>query len=263
MIEQSVGILSDTVILPTRLHAFRKPNLSGSLAYSNHPDFIFRLPQGTHMATILLAAADWAAHYRAADLDLPDRIRVQRQPALAQRRDWQVSRALKHAAASEVRSLAHSQGAAALLCGIGRREAAGIDIEHCRLRDFQGLAEWVMSAEERQWWAACADQAAAFYALWTLKEALIKAADLAFPADMPRVGLHRVAAPASFSDGLHLHAADGRVWAAHTRFIGGYAVSCVADKPFAPQWQRLGAWANTPWQSAVLGAAAVFGWQVG
>lgn len=215
------------------------------------------------MAIILLAAADWAAHYRADGLDLPDRIRVQRQPALAHRRDWQVSRALKHAAGGEVRSLAHSQGAAALLCGIGRREAAGIDIERCRLRDFHGLAEWVMSAEERQWWAACADQTAAFYALWTLKEALIKAADLDFPADMPRVGLRRTAPSAAFSDGLFLHAADGRPWTAYTRFIDGCAVSCVAEKPFSPQWQRFGAWADTPWQSVPPQAETVFGWQVG
>lgn len=214
------------------------------------------------MATILLAAADWAEHYRAADLDLPDRIRVQRQPALAQRRDWQVSRALKHVAAGEVRSLAHSKGAAALLSGIGRSEAAGIDIEHCRPRDFQGLAEWVMSAEEQQWWAACADPTTAFYALWTLKEALIKAADLDFPADMPRVGLYRPATLTAVSDGLHLHAADRQSWTAHTRFIEGFAVSCVAAAPFSPQWQRLGAWANTPWQSVSPMAETVFGWQV-
>ena len=212
------------------------------------------------MATILLAAADWAAHYRAADLDLPDRIRVQRQPALAQRRDWQVSRALKHAAA-EVRSLSHSQGAAALLCGIGHDQAAGIDIEHCRPRDFHGLAGWIMNAEERQWWAACSNPATAFYALWTLKEALIKAADLDFPADMPRVGLHRPASSAAVSDGLHLHAADGQSWTAHTRFIGGCAVSCVSAKPFSPQWQRLGTWADTPWQSVLPAAETVCGWQ--
>ena len=59
------------------------------------------------------------------------------------------------------------------------------------MRDVSGLAEWVCDAAEGSLLASEAGQARlrAFHLLWTLKEAMLKALDLPFPAGMRRVGL--------------------------------------------------------------------------
>ncbi|WP_373796134.1 4'-phosphopantetheinyl transferase superfamily protein [Neisseria dentiae] len=183
----------------------------------------------------LIADNRTAALYRPDALNEADRLRVQRNPALATRTDWQVSRYLKQQAPLPVCSLSHSKGAAALLCGCGAIKA-GTDIEAMRPRDFAALAGWVATENERRILSANGWQADGFYRLWTLKEALLKAAGLDFPADMMRVGLQ------TFSDGLTcLHVNGRRGWQGiSTTVNGSWMLSCVWHGQAEIELQTLG-----------------------
>ncbi|ASK27229.1 4'-phosphopantetheinyl transferase family protein [Neisseria chenwenguii] len=167
-----------------------------------------------------------AVHYHAAMLDAADAARVARSPGLSVREDWQVSRVLKHRARSdglEIKSLSHSKGYAAVLASSGNG-AAGVDMENCRNRDFQALAAWTASPEERLWLAARGWLAEDFYALWTLKEALVKACGLDFPAGMGKVG--RMFAGGK-SAGIRTPAGSGD-WHAETRVLAeDFVLTCV------------------------------------
>ena len=96
----------------------------------------------------LLGAPDLSAAYRRAGLDADDLCRVRRAPVLEKRADWRVSRALKRQADAPVLSLSHSGGFAALLCA-DTPVQSGVDLERLRPRDFQALAQWVCTGEER------------------------------------------------------------------------------------------------------------------
>lgn len=80
-------------------------------------------------------------------------------------------------------NLSHSQNLAVLAVA---RETVGVDIEHPDPdADLLGMARQVMSPEELQAFEAlpAPDQPPAFYALWTAKEALIKALGTGFSRD--------------------------------------------------------------------------------
>ena len=128
-----------------------------------------------------------AASYRNNLLNSHDRHRIEHAPQLAERTDWKVSRALKQLADSPVVSLSHSKGFAALLC-TDCPIPAGVDLEAVRPRDFRSLSEWVCTVEEQEYLCRHNWQAEIFYRLWCTKEALLKAAELNFPADMANVG---------------------------------------------------------------------------
>lgn len=170
----------------------------------------------------LLADERAAPLYRADALDAADRARLAASPALAGRTDWLVSRFLKRQAAGRpVRSLSHSRGAAAVLCGGAGVSAAGADIEYMRPRDFAALAGWVASDGEKRLLAARGWQTEDFYLLWTLKEALLKATGLAFPQDMRRVGW-------ADGEGTRLHADGAEGWHGVSTKVGGrFMLSCV------------------------------------
>ncbi len=189
----------------------------------------------------LIADSRTAALYRSDALNEADRQRVQRNPALATRTDWQVSRYLKQQAPLPVCSLSHSKGAAALLCGCGTAKA-GVDIEAIRPRDFAALAGWVATENERRILSANGWQADGFYRLWTLKEALLKAAGLDFPADMPRVGLQ------TLSDGLiRLHVNGQGGWQGISTTVNdGWMLSCVWHGQAEIELQTLGGSACGP-----------------
>jgi hypothetical protein len=99
------------------------------------------------------------------------------------RRDWASGRALLAAAAvgqDQNSSLSHSRSHAALAVA-SRGVAVGIDIECLVPRDFLGMAEMAYAASEFAELRALADpqaRCAAFYELWTLKEAFAKALQL-------------------------------------------------------------------------------------
>ncbi|WP_107688348.1 4'-phosphopantetheinyl transferase family protein [Neisseria wadsworthii] len=155
--------------------------------------------------TCLLADGSCADLYRPDLLDKQDALRLQARPALAQRADWRVSRYLRQQAVSPVRSLSHSKGMAAVLCG-GAGLAAGVDIEYIRPREFASLAEWVAQPHEQMELAARGWQADDFYELWTLKEALLKAGGLGFPEAMKAVGRQP---GAGGKTGLHVQGRGG------------------------------------------------------
>ena len=191
----------------------------------------------TTFLPLWLAGSDSAAHYQPQALDEGDRQRLNKHPALAQRADWQVSRFLKQQAAAPVLSLSHSRGAALLAAG-SDLGAVGVDIEYLKPRDFAALAQWCCSPQERQWLSAFGWQAEAYYRLWCLKEAMIKAAGLSFPADLPQAGLRWQA-----NGGIGLYAA-GQAWQGVSARCGDWVLAAVwqAEKNLQPQWNCLGRW---------------------
>ena len=184
---------------------------------------------------LLIADAVCAPDYQAALLDQADRARVSAAPALAMRTDWQVSRFLKQQTKAPVLSLSHSHGAALLAAG-AYPLPLGVDIEWLRPRDFSALADLSCSAEERQWLAARGWRAADYYRLWCIKEALIKAAGLDFPADLPHTGVCRQGGHAK----LHIGGQSG--WQGFAGLCGGSALACVWPDWANPQmcWQYFG-----------------------
>ena len=98
-------------------------------------------------------------------------------------RDWRASRSLLQAVGpdlTESRSLAHSQGHAALATGPGLTRV-GVDLEVLSERNFAAIAQIAYGSDESDWLGSLSDptgQRNAFYELWTLKEASIKALGL-------------------------------------------------------------------------------------
>ena len=140
----------------------------------------------------------WQLCYDPEALSDDDRVRLDLKRAPRAEKDWQVSRSVAAALRRAVNkdrnapvSLSHSHGHA--LAGlVSSRAVLGVDLERCRQRDIDALAHWICSPEERFFLDAVPDPAARmqwFYVLWTVKEALVKAAALPFPAGMQQVGL--------------------------------------------------------------------------
>lgn len=140
----------------------------------------------------------WFDRYDPSQLSDADQFRSEVPRARRAEQDWRVSRAI----ASELRlkagvdrnapiALSHSHGHA-LVGMVPAGWSLGVDIERCRPRDVQALAQWVCSEEEQRFLAEISDpvvQRQQFYVLWTLKESLVKAASLSFPDGMAKVGL--------------------------------------------------------------------------
>jgi 4'-phosphopantetheinyl transferase len=133
-----------------------------------------------------------AAAYCAERLTAEQRAQAERRRASRARTEWAVSRALMQSA--EIReggapgrgwSLSHSDRHA-LLLRARPGQACGVDLECRRPRPVARLAEWIASPEEQEWLLTLdePEQLKAFYRLWTLKEALVKAMGLAFPGGM-------------------------------------------------------------------------------
>ena len=99
------------------------------------------------------------------------------------------------------------------------------------MRDVSGLAEWVCDAAEGSLLASEAGQARlrAFHLLWTLKEAMLKALDLPFPAGMRRVGL-----AVNGDGGMKLRAPSGQwraqAWELPDQWIAAAAWSASAEE---------------------------------
>ncbi|MDO4434360.1 MAG: 4'-phosphopantetheinyl transferase superfamily protein [Alysiella sp.] len=184
----------------------------------------------------LLADNSTSMDYRHECLDANDSIRLAQSPKLAQNMDWRVSRFLKQKSPEPILSLSHSRGRAAILSS-NTKMVCGVDIETVKQRDFVSLSQWICSPSERDFLAHHAWQAVAFYRLWCIKEALIKAANLSFPADMPQVGY-------CFHQDKHmgLHIQGQTNWAGVSGLWGEDAVlACV--------WQGN----NVSWQVKIWG----------
>ncbi|UOP04656.1 4'-phosphopantetheinyl transferase family protein [Conchiformibius kuhniae] len=184
---------------------------------------------------VYVAGRDCAAYYDDAALDTNDAVRVAHRPALARRDDWRVSRFLKQRVAADgrCRSLSHSGGAALLACA---ESVVGADLERLRPRDFRAWQDNILHPHEHIWLARHGRTLTAHYALWTLKEALLKAAGLAF-ADLADVGIRQ--------HGGHWRlCADGRVWHGAVWRVGGdFAAACVWRQAGETVcWHGFGAW---------------------
>lgn len=90
-------------------------------------------------------------------------------------------------------NLSHSGACVAVAVG---RADVGVDIErHRHLEDAQALARLVFHPREQRWWGDQGHSMPAFFRLWTLKEALLKAAGCGFSQPATRVGWERLDAP--------------------------------------------------------------------
>lgn len=191
--------------------------------------------------TCLLADPASAKLYSDGLLDQKDLTRLQQAPYLSQRLDWQVSRVLKSQAASTAQSLSHSHGYAALLTA-DVPMPVGVDIERIKPRDFKALAAWVCPRQEQHYLAETDWQAEEFYRLWCIKEALVKAAGLNFPADMVRVGY-------AFQQGrISGLSVDGQnAWRGLSALVDReFAVACVwcSKQPAQIDWRFFGSLNN-------------------
>lgn len=184
--------------------------------------------------TILLADTSVCAHYDAAALNATDCLRIQRSPKLAERPDWQVSRYLKQQARQPVLSLTHSGGWAMLAEGLPEDGAVGIDMEQHKTRDIGAVLSWVADEAEQAWCFRQPEPLAAFYRLWTVKEALIKAANLRFPTDMKAVGLD------VGNETPRLRSPGGGVWHGIGGTIGAFAFAVVHRHSGSVGWRFFG-----------------------
>lgn len=150
------------------------------------------------MVELRFGAGVWQLCYEYEILSDADRARAQLPRAPKAEKDWQVSRAVAAALRCETGNdrntpvaLSHSRGHA--LAGLAPTAwRLGVDLERCRPRDIDALAQWICTPDEQDFLNAVTDSAARlerFYVLWTLKESTLKAAGLTFPAGMRRVGL--------------------------------------------------------------------------
>ena len=202
-------------------------------------------PADGRCLTVYLAAADGAAHYRPQQLCAADRQRLADNPLLGKRPGWQVSRFLRQQAGLAATTCLSHSGAHAAAVAAG----AGVDIETLRARRFEHWLQWPCSADERQWLQQRGGRTQDYYVLWTLKEALIKAAGLEW-ADLGRVGVRQSAG------GWQLHAGSTPHWQGRSVEISrSHVASCVwpADGADEVYWQGFGVW-----QQAKLEMLAVF-----
>ena len=182
----------------------------------------------------LLADPSVGVFYQNGLLDEADRSRVAASPDLEGRADWRTSRFLKAEVLPPSRSLSHSRGYAAVLSGDA--DFCGVDVEFLRPRDFRGLAGWVCSREECVFLAGGGWQAEEFYRLWCVKEALLKAAGLEFPADMAKAGF-------VFDGGrvCGLRAGEDEAWHGVGALLDGrLALACVWKGEAVLAWRFYG-----------------------
>ncbi len=138
------------------------------------------------------AGPDLQSEYDAQALSVQDREREAARLSGRNAHEWRVSRALRRRlpAICLSSSLSHSHGHA--LWGASLTHShMGVDLERVHAVDELAQAEMVAHDDEMRLLSAVQGEARTrlFYRLWTIKEALIKAVEGDFPADMLQVGL--------------------------------------------------------------------------
>ena len=118
-----------------------------------------------------------------------------------------------------------------LLLALAWRRQVGIDVEAWRDLEYAALAERAFAPEERAALAAApaAERAATFFAVWTRKEALLKARGLglgAFPLDEFAVEPRPHVRPQVMRWRAEAH--PGRVWRLFTLPVAARCSSCLA-----------------------------------
>ena len=140
------------------------------------------------------------SYYDSANLQDWDRDRAKSPRSALAQKQWETSRGLLQYADAHCHTYSLSHRQDSVLVGLmppGLR--LGVDLEWIKLRNVLALAPWCCDMNEQRWLQASpqALRLRRFYILWTVKEAFLKATNLAFPADMSRVGLMHVAGPHS------------------------------------------------------------------
>ena len=191
------------------------------------------------------AGPDLAAEYDSLRLSQADREREADRLRGRTAGEWRVSRALKGRLETPYRaaSLSHSHGHA-LWAATSRHEHIGVDLERVRPIDELAVAALIATDVELRWLKMRhgPERAQAFYRLWTLKEALIKAGGGEFPADMSAVGLTDAGLPPGPPDRR-----AGLMSAGHQGQIRGLG---------AGAWHGLSAMIGPDWAVAVVWPAA-------
>lgn len=138
-------------------------------------------------------------------------------------------------------SISHSNGYVALLSSSGTH--FGIDIEYIKPRNFIIWHEWVLNPEEIQWIQKQAVPLYAYYAIWTMKESLIKATHLSL-ADIKKIGLihHSNHFYLNTYDTIQRHA---EIWLLNNQLIITYVYPSHQTPPIQ---QRLGILSNLPYK---------------
>ena len=132
---------------------------------------------------VWLATPEAATALDPTSLDAGERAQWARLQTERRRRDWASSRSLLRAASEDTRStrsLSHSHAYAALALA-PPLTSVGVDVEWLAPREFVGMAEIGYAPAEAALIASLVEpgqQRAAFYELWTLKEACAKALGL-------------------------------------------------------------------------------------
>lgn len=195
--------------------------------------------------------------YDSAQLSLADSKRAGQWRGPKAEREWRVSRALLQtlrplASSTGVTSLSHSAGHALCILAPAGWEV-GVDLEPLRPRKVLALAQWACDEEEKTVLSGLAGDAQqeAFYLLWTIKEAFVKAAQLQFPSDLRSVGL---------AGGIGNKAtlrAPGEGWRAQTWRLGADWVASVvwrAPVQTDAQWEWQAGPASTVPERRQLGS---------
>ena len=172
---------------------------------------------------------DAAADYDSDGLSLPDRLRAQIHPTHAQSTAWKSSRALKQQISPDAATcLSHTHGAAAAAAWQSGR--AGVDIEYMRPRKWAHWHDWIIHEDEAAWLHEQGQSMTAAYALWTLKESLIKAGAGQW-ADLPQVGIRR------HRNAWVLRDMQGRLYSGKSICVENtWMLSCVWSFPAAVKW---------------------------
>lgn len=142
---------------------------------------------------LIFIPATAEVHYNSHMLDPSDCQKLAAKPALSSRTSWRTSRLGKYWSnetfAHQHLCLSHKCGAS--LLAVGPVEKPGVDLETIHPRDVHNLITYIGSQNEGESLARSTEPLIDFYRLWTVKEALIKAEDLAFPSGMQQVGFEQ------------------------------------------------------------------------
>ncbi|WP_148815240.1 4'-phosphopantetheinyl transferase family protein, partial [Campylobacter concisus] len=122
-------------------------------------------------------------------LDRKDRRKLKKYPNLANQNSFKLSRYLKFKAKKRGKiCLSHKENIAVLAIS---KEKVGVDAEELKERNFGGVIKFCFSKKESEIYVNAKDKMQKFYEIYTAKEAVIKAKNLAF-SDLASVGFDQM-----------------------------------------------------------------------
>lgn len=111
-------------------------------------------------------------------LSRKDRRRLKKYPNLANSNSFKLSRCLNYKAKKRGKiCLSHKENIAVLAIS---KEKVGVDVEELKERNFNSAVEFCFNKKESEIYANAKDKMQKFYEIYTAKEAVIKAKNLAF-----------------------------------------------------------------------------------